>query len=258
MGKKRKRSDQHLTDIEDFPDKHKPACLNAHHGAYTDGHTCSYRWQGYLKAKSDTGFYTWPKDYGLQPPSGQNWNIGHPGNFQDKCTVPYWHESHHIIPHAELTNAIAWVGGDAPKASEIKLTVRGGLLDEAYNLNDQINMIILPMLALHARAVGLPKHRMTPTTFHHSAYSKVVLKQVKDIFQPMQEKASKHELPDYVQSKKQLEALSKSLYEQIKSAGQLMKKGVMAGDSLDDVKENHLLAKPPPKSTRTSINDPLT
>jgi hypothetical protein len=51
--------------------------------------------------------------------------------------VPCWHESHYIIPHAELLNGITKVGGDSSKAGELTLMIRGGLLDEGYNLNDQ-------------------------------------------------------------------------------------------------------------------------
>lgn len=254
MGKKRKRSSQHLTDLEDFPDKHKPACLNAHHSAYKEGNTCSYRWQAHLQATTDSKEYRWPKNYGLQPPRPGAWDVGTAGNFQDKCTVPYWHESHHIVPHAELTNAITWVGGDSPKAAEISLMIRGGLLDEGYNLNDKINMIILPMISLHARAIRLPKHRLTPTTFHHAAYSRLVLAELKTLFRPMQEKASKHEVPDYVLCKQQIEELSTDLYPQIKSAGRLKN----PAESLEDIQGDHLLANRSPAPQQTSINDPLT
>jgi hypothetical protein len=247
MGKKRKRSDQHVTDLESFKDKHPGGCLNAHHSKYSEGNTCSYRWQAYVKASgSDKARYTWPSDYGLQPPKPKAWDAGQPGNFQEKSTVPYWHESHHIVPHAELSNAIAAIGKEAPNGAEITAIVREGLLDEGYKLNDKENMIILPMLSIHARAVALPKHRMTPTTFHHAAYSKLVSIELEKIFRPMTKSVDpkKHDSkPDYVASAAKIARLSSKLDRGIKDAGALMKQGKMSGDALDDIPAQVLLKK---------------
>jgi hypothetical protein len=242
MGKKRKRSDQHITDLETLTNPHKPACLNAHLGAYKDGDTCSYRWQGYQKAVSNSGKYIWPSDYGLQPKTPNAWDIGQGTNFQDKCTVPFWHESHHVVPHAELTNAIVSVGKGTPIESQVALVIRDGLLGEGYNLNDMKNVIILPMLAIHGKALGLPKHRMTPETFHHAAYSKKVRGLLDEIFSKFKESVEKHQVPKYRNCKKEIEDVSTTLYPQIVSAGELMKAGKMAGDSLDDIPAKHFVS----------------
>jgi hypothetical protein len=87
--------------------------------------------------------------------------------------------------------------------------------------------------------LGLPKHRMTPETFHHAAYSKKVRGLLDKVFLKFKKAVEKHEVPDYESCRSAVEAISTTLYPQIVSAGELMKAGKMVGDALDDIPAAH-------------------
>jgi hypothetical protein len=239
------RRDQHILDEDELKNPHKPACLNAHVSAYKDGDTCSYRWQGYQKALSNKGKYTWPPKHPSQPPKRKGWDIGQGTNYQTKCNVPFWHESHHVVPHAELTKSISSVGKGDPKIEgKVTLVIRDGLRGEGYNLNDLENVIILPMLPKHGKALGLPIHRLTPLTFHHAAYSKVIRGKLDVIFAKFKEAVENHKVPKYKACKKEIVDISTSTYPQIVSAGELMQAGQMAGEGLEHIPAEHFTGGP--------------
>ncbi len=246
--------EQHTWDAKHLNVAHHEAggidggkCLNSHPPVdYRENKSCSYRWQGYVKAGEDDNlkYYLWPKNAPQQPPMPGAWDWGESENYK-KGNKPFANEAHHIVPDAELRGAIAAVGTGSPLEHEIKCLVREGLLEEGYNLNHKVNIIILPMTLDHALAVGLPKHRLDFTTFHHSAYSRYVRAELDKIFSPMQEKvaACPDKRPVYRKSRKQIEALSKRLHPRIIKAGLLMKQNLMKGDSLDDIPEEHFKTK---------------
>lgn len=279
--------EQHAKDLADLKDKHKTgsageACLNRHVGYYAKSNTCSYRGQAYEKASSDSKVYDWPKyeplskrTSGIQtaarseggktipdwykteltPPKEKDWDVATDGNFQDKCYTPYWHEAHHIVPNSTLRAAIAAVGTGMKDPPAMVLAVRGGLLDEGYNLNNKKNMIILPMDREVGLTIGLPKHRKTQDHRSHSAYSKHVRLELDKILGKIREAAEKHKKQDYNSCKKEIEALAEDLYEAIKAAGQAMKDAAGTEDSLDDMKEDQFKPKssePPAKKQKTS------
>jgi A nuclease family of the HNH/ENDO VII superfamily with conserved AHH len=74
------------------------------------------------------------------------------------------HEAHHMVPNSELRGPIEDVGKDTPLEADLIRLIRGGLLNEGYNLNDKLNMIILPMCLPASKALGLPTHRKTAAT----------------------------------------------------------------------------------------------
>jgi hypothetical protein len=260
--------EQHGKDLVDLKDKHKSgsageACLNRHVSHYAVSNTCSYRGQAYKKAKSDSGRYDWPlyeelskrksdiqtaarEENGatipdwyttkLSPPKEGDWDVATSGNFQDKCYTPYWHESHHVVPNSTLREAIAAVGKGMADPPAMVLAVRGGLLDEGYNLNNQKNMIILPLDREVALAIGLPKHRKTQDHRSHSGYSKHVRLELDKIFGKIREAAAKHEEQDYSSCKDEIEALAEDLYKNICDAGAAMKAAAGSEDALDDMK----------------------
>jgi hypothetical protein len=272
--------EQHAKDLADLKDKHKSgsageACLNRHVGYYAESNTCSYRGQAYKQATSDSQLYNWPRyeplskrtsniqtaarseggktipDWyktELAPPKQGSWDVGKHGNFQDKCYTPYWHEAHHIVPNSTLRGAIAAVGTGMADPSGMVLAVRGGLLDEGYNLNNKKNMIILPMDREVGLTIGLPKHRKTQDHRSHSAYSKYVKQQLDEILGKIRAASKEHKKPDYKGCKEDLEALSAHLYKAIVQAGEAMKNAAKSEDSLDDMKEEQFKpAKPAAK-----------
>jgi hypothetical protein len=261
---------QHLSDEEKI-DKHKVAgesCLNRHQGDYKDGDTCSYRWQGRERALADARVYNWPAyksltdrgtdvktagrmvkgkpvpswyDTKLPAPQQGDWNLKTGTNFTDKCYTPYWHESHHIVPNGALRTAIEIVGKGNPQPSKVIQAIRTGLLKENYNLNNKKNMILLPMDHEVAMALGLPKHRKTPSLWFHKAYSDYVETKVKAIFTSTKVKLVKHKVQvTYKPAKRRLENLAARLYDGIKAAGRTMRREKSKRDALDDMSKKEL------------------
>jgi hypothetical protein len=272
--------EQHAKDLDDLKDKHLKvgeACLNRHVGYYAVSNTCSYRRQAYVKATSDSDRYndpayeslvtrgtqvqtaareeggkTIPEWYTtkLDAPKKGDWDLDKPGNFQDKCYKPYWHEAHHIVPNSTLRSAIAAVGSGMADPTQMVLAVRGGLLDEGYNLNNEKNMIILPMDREVSLSIGLPKHRKTQDHRSHSAYSRHVLQRLEKILGKIRVASAKHKTPTYEACKEDLENLAGQLYKAIVDAGKAMKAAGTSEDSLDDMKEEQF--KPPEPAKPTS------
>ena len=168
------------------------ACLTGHvSGRDTQGFvtevSCNYRWQAYKQALVQHVLYDYPAYKSLSdssrrftmrlrfgfkltsPPKEGEWDLSKrrdSKNFRSSCNVPYWHEAHHIIPHGELRDAINAVG-TGTEAAIYREIIREGLLDEKYNLNHKLNMIILPMDKKVARALKLPRHRHTAAYWSH-------------------------------------------------------------------------------------------
>lgn len=214
------------------------ACLNRHIGDKPyegSGNSCSHRWQAYLQMQGDSGLYNWPKYkslskqasrittaaetvagakfpdwyvYSLKQPEEGDWDVDG-NNFWTECYVPYWHEAHHIVPNSTLREAIASVG------SKLVVTVRRGLLQEKYNLNQKKNMVMLPMDKAVANAIGLPRHRVTASCRSHSTYSNHVKTQLNKMMQKIKDKLDAHKKPSYASLKDDIVALSENLYSQI-------------------------------------------
>ncbi|MCC7212033.1 MAG: AHH domain-containing protein [Candidatus Brocadia sp.] len=241
---------QHTIDSDNkLP--HIPGCLNRHVGDTPregNGNTCSHRWQAYKKMNDDSGLYNWekykslseengkktietakigfPKWYTstLKQPKKNEWDVGVSNkdyndaiNFYEKCYIPYWHEAHHIVCNSTLRKAISDFAKAAENDGLIKV-IREGLLKEEYNLNDKKNMIMLPMDKAVADAIGLPRHRKTAAHWHHSSYSKNVKNQLEKIFNNLKQELVPHKNPKYKNLKDQIESLSESLYDKIKSS----------------------------------------
>ncbi|WP_434388728.1 AHH domain-containing protein [Melittangium boletus] len=240
------------------------ACLNRHHGrrnrvtGFLTKSSCNHRWQAFRRAlDEDKVKYNWPAyesivDHVQKTQGGKTrrtidllsrtgkkikrnrvpskdaplWDITAGGkNFQTRCTRPYWHEAHHIVPNGELQGAIAEAGENESLAPEYIGLIRAGLLDKKYNLNHMENMIILPMAKEVAYALGLPRHRVSAGERSHSAYSHQVRMELDKIFKPIQQSVKAHAdpPPDYNACKKAIEALSGSFRDQIEAAGKAMK-----------------------------------
>jgi hypothetical protein len=140
-------------------------------------------------------------------------------NFYSKCTIPYWHEAHHVIPNSVLRAVINGVGKDANAPEDLVRSVRRGLLKEKYNLNHRSNMITLPLDPKVSAAIRLPLHRQTAAHREHRIYSKYVQQCIEPIFKKIQEDVVKHEKPpDFADAKEQLDINSAEFVEQIRAS----------------------------------------
>jgi hypothetical protein len=229
------------------------ACLSRHVGDPPEqgaNKSCSHRWQAYLQMEGDKGLYNWEKYKSLaekpgrmataaigsfprwylptlERPKAHQWDVGVTStpiwggapqkNFWCKCYHPYWHEAHHMVPNSTLRNAITKFAEDA-KQPELANTIRAGLLKEKYNLNEKLNMIMLPLDKEVADALRLPRHRQTAAHRNHSVYSDYVAEELKKIFSKLKQELVEHKEPKYKPLKDQIEALSKSLYKAIKNS----------------------------------------
>jgi hypothetical protein len=249
------RQAEHADDEEDFPNKHDVvsstdggACLTGHDSGRDSvtgkvkENSCNYRWQAFRRAlDADSGRYNWPRyqslcgnnsfftrlRFGLRktkPPdaTSQSWNVTEAGmNFRSSCNLPYWHESHHIVPNGELRDSIEAVG-TGNLAEKYRICIRKGLLEEKYNLNFMDNMVILPMDRKVAKAIQLPRHRQTPGHRSHKAYSKYVRGKLDSIFSKIRDQEKKHlRKPKYKACKRELLDLSAELRTEIFAAGGL-------------------------------------
>jgi hypothetical protein len=233
------------------------ACLNRHLAdtpEQGEKKSCSHRWQAYLQMEADMGVYNWnkyerlankktrittfatsgfPECYQktLAQPKPHQWDVGQSSkpigfgwgettkkNFWWKCYHPYWHEAHHIVPNSTLRNAIIDFAKDVQKGEELVKTIRGGLLDEKYNLNEQLNMIMLPLDKEVADALKLPRHRQTAAHWNHSVYSDNAKGELAKIFSALKQELVEHQTPKYTNLKDQIETLSRRLYTQIKNS----------------------------------------
>jgi len=270
----------HVTE-ENLADLHKPGCCLSRHQKRAKGNLCSHQWQAQVKAEENSGIYNYPvyntlcdwspggifmsaaragsrsgnvfpPDYAVkwldrywkEKPThqGKEWDVGKNGNFED-YRKPYWNNAHHLIPNRALATAIT---DAADKAKEPRLVnlIRRGLLVAKYNLNDKINMVILPMEKIVAAALALPRHlkrdEVGPdekSEFRsHEDYSRKVDNRLQPIIKKYKETLAKaldpeHEGPPDEISKEQLEELSKEIFSSIKKAG-----GFIGGKSLSELK----------------------
>ncbi|MBM4061839.1 MAG: hypothetical protein FJ265_12200 [Planctomycetes bacterium] len=219
---------QHTWDLEHFPHKHKPACLNRHVSHFAKGNTCSHRGQAYLKALDDESRYKWPADV-TGPKKPGDWDVTAPGNYQRSASKPFRHEAHHLVPNSDLRAAIDDVGAETPLAAELTLLIRGGLLDEGYNLNDKINMVILPMCRKASKALKLPRHRRTPEHRSHRAYSALIKELLDKAFTVLKPTTTQCETKKiaYRKTRSRIENISKTTCPKVLAAGAI---------ALDDVK----------------------
>jgi hypothetical protein len=264
----------HVTD-EALEKLHKQgACLTRHEKRAT-GNKCSHQWQAKIQAEAHPSVYNYPAyytlcerapggifltalrsnfppDYGQQwlggfwkdkpTHSGKEWDLGKGANF-DHFAKPYWHNAHHIIPNRALAAAI---DDSASQAKDARLTnlIKAGLLKAEYNLNDQINMVILPMERIVAAALALPRHLKRDEVGpdekkefrSHADYSKKIENKLTGIMRSYAETLAKALEPDHQGppddiSKEQLEELSQSTYDAIIAAG-----GYIGGKALSQLK----------------------
>lgn len=219
---------------------HEHGCVNRHISTYTPSNPCSHRHQARLRAQQDPAKYTWPADADRQPDTVGEWDLTVDGNFETNARTPFYHEAHHIVANAELRAAVIHAGEGIEPKGQVPLIVRSGLMREGYNLNNQLNMIILPMVKYAATALGLPLHRRTPIHFHHAIYSEYIKSELVKLFAWVKKAADDHKVPEYENTREAVELLSKDVYPQLIAAGEAMKAGEMAGEALEDIPHDFL------------------
>ena len=259
----------HISD-QDLEKLHQPkggakekGCLTRHQSR-EEGHKCSHQWQARVKAEGDPTIYNYPayksmcgtgkfvtaarktskgvfpKDYtklingfymkDRPTHEGREWDLGKDDNF-NHFIKPYWHNAHHIVPNGALKNAITNTGQADFRLPNL---IRYCLFKASYNLNDKINMIILPQGKNVAAALHLPRHlkgdEVGPDEegefYSHKDYSKNIelkLEKVMDDYVDTLDSApdEQHPEPPTKLSKKKLEDLSEDIYETLKLLGQV-------------------------------------
>ncbi len=239
------------------------ACLARHINPYDDTTSCSHRWQAYRQATGDSTWYNFAAYKSLitnsriakyKKPIDNSWDLDKTSkvwrtdkngvkkqldvkNFRQWCTVPYWHNSHHIIPNGVLNGLLL-----ESSMTDMRLfwLVRVCLLNAKYNLNAKENMILLPMRKYVANVLCLPRHiagvdcepSVTPERVNHSKYNsnvrikvkKVISKFAKDIV------AEEHNVKLPKIAKTKLENISKNIYKKLRAWGKKAK-----GKSLDSM-----------------------
>jgi len=221
-------------------------CLNRHEGR-AKNNSCSHQWQGFKKAEDFHTDYDWPLYENIAghqmpffvkaekgessvewrtvgKPEEGDWDVGknYPRkingetrvNHQDHCNTPYYHEAHHVIPNSTLRLTIVEMFPDEP----VTRSIRGGLLDEGYNLNHKSNMILLPLGEKVANALRLPRHRELAMR-SHPTYNDNVATQVKKVLKVNQKNVADCKLVKYSKMKRDLTNLSEKLFDRIKNAG---------------------------------------
>lgn len=217
---------------------HKPGCLARHEYAFQRGNHCSHRWQAQVKANSDSRY---------NPAQGRlvtNWSASVQARFVaagklafvkvlsafalEPFATGFWpwpNQAHHIVPNSVLRETVLDFSTGAGGMQDL---IFRGLLTEKYNLNDKVNMIPLPTKTKHGQVIGLPIH---PS--NHMAYSRnvstLVLYALRATYGPlkgqMAELEKNHEIPEAVDLKERLEAISANLYERIWQYGASIKAG---------------------------------
>ena len=225
--KKKKKPSKHTWEGTYLLKKHKPGCVNRHISYYANPgrNTCSHRGQARERAKADYERYLWdPGTSGKDP-----WDPREAGNFQKSASTPFPHEAHHVVAAAELKNAMINASKGVEPENSILQMMRGGLLKEKYNVNDRVNMLILPMDVEATKRLGLPLHRKTVDHRNHTAYSTFIESKLQEAFSWLQSAADKHEVPPYQATKEKIETLSERTYTNILLTGEALK-GLDGGD----------------------------
>jgi hypothetical protein len=160
--------------------------------------------------------------YLKKKPQERDWDV-EGDNFMTYCTVPYWHQAHHIIPNSKLNGCILDVSKNSKSFRLYKL-IRIGLLDAKYNINHKTNMIILPMDKEVSIALKLPRH-LRAGSRSHKHYSAKIEKKVKRVIRRYAKVAKKnvedHDAPPVKLSKKNLEQISEKMRNLIRKWGEL-------------------------------------
>ena len=219
-------------------------CLNRHITGVTKS-LCSHRYQARERAANeDKSWYNWKAYESLATPGVydttkvKHWNTifmaspdGQISFAKPRPTAHSWDvvgenfmsQAHHIIPNRVLNGCIVDTAKLAKSYSLYKL-VRGGMLKAEYNLNDKINMILLPMEKEVSIALKLPKHLATRARAH-KFYSIKVKSKVEKIIgkyaKACADNSEDHKESPVNFSKSALESISAKMRNALRAFGEL-------------------------------------
>jgi len=229
-------------DLEPKSKRHRPGCLVGHESHYIEGNPCSYRWHAAKRARADTRIQyvnanavadqrwyatelkreTVQRWVGAGKAKGLEIQGGRLTFTHDSFTTGWWpwkNQVHHIIPCGSLNAMLDDLSQKADPRHARTLTVMiHGLLGEPYNINDEPNVMALPVLDEDADAMGLPRH------LGHDQYNEAVRREMIKRVKPRYDaliaaiKAKKHARREKApEVRAVLEALSVETYERILS-----------------------------------------
>lgn len=227
-----KKPSKHTWEGSYLIKKHKPGCVNRHIGYYAKSNPCSHRGQARKRAVANFTVYLWDE---AQTDGADPWDPRTRGNYERSASSPFPHEAHHVVAAAELSNAIKKASEGIEPEGKVLVMMRGGLLKEKYNVNNEHNMLILPMDLEATLRLGLPLHRKTPSHRFHNTYSDYVESELVKKFGWLKNAAEKHEVPPYQETRESLEALAAEIHPKILDAGQKLKDGDMSEYDLDSL-----------------------
>lgn len=248
---------------------HKPGCVTRHVSTYIEGNTCSHRWHAAKKARAETRIdYDRPNELAQMRWNATQENLdkiaryksqgktggvkrkyGGKQSFTLKSFSTFWwpwpNNAHHIIPRSTLANTLEEISkAAAPNENRMFDVMVQGLLIEKYNLNDEPNMIALPLNNDDAVAMELPRHLdgSGAGTRDHPDYSLAVAGQTKGLLEPEYQslatavKTAKHKDEDSAPAVGDiLEGVSDDTYEAIIAAAAAAHQAGAADVTLDSI-----------------------
>ena len=253
---------EHYKRMKD-PEYHKNGgCVCRHVSHFDDKDPCSHRGQGYLTSvESRKSLYnsydpkaakdlptrklkSWRSKKGklkhfryqvknpLKDPTC--WYIGRGTNFTRNMKVPYLHNYHHIIPNGELNNRLIIKTKGYEDAS-----ILIQLMAVQYNINNGVNVVLLPKEQKIARIIQLPTHCPNRSR-RHLKYSKHVGKQLEDMAKDIIDEFEKMDCEEKKLAienlRDSLERLSKRLLPEIVKLGKSVSRaGRIKGVSIEQI-----------------------
>ncbi|MCH9684677.1 MAG: AHH domain-containing protein [Deltaproteobacteria bacterium] len=247
--------------------------MTRHVGTYVEGDTCSHRWQASKRAIRDFSSGAIPYKSATAI-ARMRWGVAHLAkiatyvrqgktagvkrkyggqqSFSLKPFSTFWwpweNNAHHIIPRSTLASVLDDISGAAsPNEPTMFEVMVEGLLKEPYNLNDEPNMIMLPVRNDDAIDMGLPRHLEGSGvgTRDHPVYSDAVWAQTQGKLEPKYQalasaiannKHQEDEDPPAVRSV--LEGISNATYNAILAQAKLEYAAGSTDVSLDTVGPN--------------------
>ncbi|MCX4242251.1 hypothetical protein [Paraliomyxa miuraensis] len=250
-------------------EKHVPGCVTRHIATYIEGNTCSHRWQAAKKARAETRInYVRPNEMAQLRWNATQDNLAKIARYKSEGKTggvkrtyggkqsftlkpfstmwwPWPNNAHHIIPRSTLAGTLEQIAKAAePNENRMFEVMVQGLLGEEYNLNDEPNMIMLPLQDPDAVAMALPRHLdgSGAGAMNHPDYSLAVEGEVKTKLEPKYQslasaiKANKHQGDDKAPAcRKTLEGISNRTYDAIISKAAAAHAAGQADVTLDSI-----------------------
>ncbi|OUS25278.1 hypothetical protein A9Q99_22055 [Gammaproteobacteria bacterium 45_16_T64] len=123
---------------------------------------------------------------------------------------PYHHNAHHIIPQGAFKNFVILADGETSPAQRMKV-----VLASKWNINDEVNMVILPQELQVAEIAKLPAH-CPYFTRSHADYSNSLEKELENVRGQVDKAIKTDSCEDIDEISLELEEVSKLMLDKIK------------------------------------------